>query len=369
MPAQMASSSRIAVHLVSLDGGGAERVCVDLIDRFVAEGVAVDLLLWRREGPYLSALPVAVRLFPLGTGGFYQRFRSLVAYLRDESPQALLCGMSLTNFPGVWAKWAARSGTRVILCETNTMAQYWDGTRLYVRFLRLTGPWTYRAADHVIAVSHGVAADLHKYFRVPKGQISVIHNPISVAKIRHAGSEPPIHPWFATDVPVIMSAGRLVPAKDFSTLITAFARVRERRQARLVIFGDGPERYSLANLADRLGVASDVDFPGFTETLFSHLANASAFVLSSAREGCPVVLMEALACGTPIVATDCHSGPREILGDQTGFLVPVADPEAMAAAIVRQIDGGKDKMHRSFPIEDYDIDKIAMRYLDILLNR
>ena len=369
MAADRKISCRIAVHLVSLDGGGAERVCVDLINRFVAEGVGVDLVLWRREGPYLSAVPEAVRLISLGAGGFYRRFRSLVAYLRDDSPQTLFCGMSLTNFVGVWAKLAAGSGTRVVLHETSTITQYWDAPRLYVRLMCLTGPWTYRAADHVVAVSQGVAADLRKYFRVPVEKLSVIHNPISVAKVRHAATLPPTHPWFGTDVPVVTGAGRLVPAKDFATLITAFASVRKQRRARLVIFGEGPERNSLINLASRLGVASDVDFPGFSETLLQNFAHASVFVLSSIREGFPNVLLEALACGAPVVATDCHSGPREILGDQADNLVPVADPEAMAAAILPQIDAGKINKPGSFRVEDYDIDIVARKYLDILLDR
>jgi glycosyltransferase involved in cell wall biosynthesis len=200
---------------------------------------------------------------------------------------------------------------------------------------------TYRLADAVVAVSNGVADDLAAFIGLPRDRIQTIYNPVVPANIEELASEPVSHPWFLPGgPPVVMGAGRLRQEKDFPTLVCAFARVRKERPARLVIFGesgydsDPAWEALLMKLAGELGVADDVSLLGWTANLFAYMARAAVFVLSSRWEGLSNVLIEAMACGCPVVSTDCPSGPREILdGGRFGRLVPVGDDLAMAHAI------------------------------------
>jgi glycosyltransferase involved in cell wall biosynthesis len=166
-----------------------------------------------------------------------------------------------------------------------------------------------------------------------------------------------------------MGVGRLNPQKDFGTLLRAFAALRREREARLIVLGEGEEREALARLAAELGVANDVDMPGFADNPYAHMSKAALFVLSSRFEGLPTVLVEAMACGTPVVATDCPSGPSEILeGGRLGGLVPVGDADALARAMAEALD-------RPVPTEllcaraaDFAVERAVDRYLELLLE-
>jgi glycosyltransferase involved in cell wall biosynthesis len=197
---------------------------------------------------------------------------------------------------------------------------------------RLSYPW----AQGVIAVSEEAADDLARVLNVPRWQIHVIYNPTYDDALLERAKEPVEHAWFRSgEPPVILGVGRLTHQKDFATLLRAFARVRKEVVCRLVILGEGDERARLQALAEELGVRRDVDLPGFVENPYAYMARAAIFVLSSRYEGLPNVLIEALACGVPVVSTDCPSGPREILLDgDAGVLIPVGDHDKMAQEII-----------------------------------
>jgi glycosyltransferase involved in cell wall biosynthesis len=204
--------------------------------------------------------------------------------------------------------------------------------RLVARFY----PW----ADYVVGVSAGVTEDLVRLADLRPERVRVISNPIVTADIREKARAPLDHPWFSDGGSVFVAAGRLRPQKDFSTLLHAFARVRARRPARLLILGEGPERTHLEDLARQLDVAGDVSLPGAASNPYAYMARATAFVLSSRWEGLPTALIEALSCGVPVIATDCPSGPREILANgRHGELVPVGDAQALAVAMEAALDG------------------------------
>ena len=186
----------------------------------------------------------------------------------------------------------------------------------------------------MVAVSDGVADDLAAWSGLARCRITTIYNPVATPDLAALQRAPVDHPWFQPGAPpVVMSAGRLGRAKDFPTLIRAFARVRRARPARLVIFGQGKTEAKttksiagLRQLAAGLGVAGDVALPGFVANPFAYMARAGAFALSSINEGLPGVLIQAMACGCPVVSTDCPSGPAEILaGGRYGRLVPPGD--------------------------------------------
>ena len=195
---------------------------------------------------------------------------------------------------------------------------------------------SYRSVDAIVAVSQGVADDIARTTGLPSARIRVICNPVVTAKMLGLAQEPVAHPWLRPDSPpVILAAGRLTKQKDFATLIRAFQRVRQSQPCRLLILGKGQLQSDLESLASALGVRDEVDFPGFVANPYAYMAKAALFALSSAWEGSPNVLTEALALGTPVVATDCPSGPREILqGGRYGRLVPVGDVQRLGEAII-----------------------------------
>jgi glycosyltransferase involved in cell wall biosynthesis len=191
-----------------------------------------------------------------------------------------------------------------------------------------------------VAVSHGAADDLARSAGLPRESMEVVYNPVITPALLALARRKPDHPWFDPgQPPVILGAGRLTAQKDFATLIRAFAEVRRRRPARLIILGEGEDRTRLLALAESLGVAEGVSLPGFKENAVAYMGASAMFVLSSAWEGLPTVLIEALAAGTRVVSTDCPSGPREILqGGRLGALVPVGDAPALATAVLRGLE-------------------------------
>jgi glycosyltransferase involved in cell wall biosynthesis len=201
-------------------------------------------------------------------------------------------------------------------------------------------------------VSKGVADDLALLIGLSRDRIDVIYNPVVSDNLLLKAQEPIDHPWFAAgEPPVILSVGRLSPQKDQAMLLRAFAKVRKSIPARLIILGDGDERAALEALARNLHIESDVAVPGFVENPFAYMNKSAVFALSSKYEGLPGVLIQAMACGCPVVSTNCPSGPAEILdGGKYGPLVPVGDEDAMAAALRQKLQEDRT----SPPVESLD---------------
>ena len=204
-----------------------------------------------------------------------------------------------------------------------------------------------------------------------RDRIHTIHNPVVSTDLDCKARESPKHPWFDDrPCPVILAIGRMKKVKDFSTLLRAFARLLDRRPARLIVLGEGRLRPSLLSLARELGIAEQVDFPGFQENPYAFLAKADLFVLSSRHEALPTVLIEAMACGCPVVSTDCPYGPREILEDgRLGPLVPVGDPEALAEAMARVLDEPPSQDLLRERASFFSVERAVERYEQLLLGK
>ena len=360
---------RLAV-LASFSGsGGVERMLVNLICGFVAAGREVDLLLIRVESPHLVGLPASVNRIPLGTKHSLLAIPALARYLRQARPRALLAAKDRAGRAAVLARALAGVDTRLVLrLGTNLSAslagysalrrawRYWPIRRLYPHL------------DRIVAVSAGVAADTATIARLPRGAITVIRNPVITPDLHQRAAAPCPHPWFQDEgTPVLLGAGRLQRQKDFPTLIRAFARVLEVRPCRLVIIGEGQERPALTALIGQLGLVDQVDLPGFQAQPLPFLARANLFVLSSAWEGSPNVLTEAMALGTPVVATNCPSGPAELLdGGRIAPLVPVGDPEALAAAILATLNQRPPADLLKYAVVDYEQAYSTRQYLAAL---
>jgi glycosyltransferase involved in cell wall biosynthesis len=328
---------KVAIYLPSLGGGGAERVTVTLANAFAARGLAVDLVLPNANGPYRSQVNPAIKIVDLNASRVLASAPRLVAYLRRERPASLLSVMNHANVVAVAAKALAGVRTRVIVSEHNTLSSsIGNGLSLndhvHLGLMKLC----YRIADGVVGVSDGVSDDLARCIRLPRDRITTIYNPIDAHQISLRSQVMVEHPWFAPGAPpVIVGIGRLTEQKNFKLLLDAFARLRSNRsgEVRLIILGEGELRGDLERQVEALGL-KDVSLPGFVSNPYAYARASAVFVLSSAWEGLPTVLIEAMACGVRVVSTNCPSGPSEILEDgKWGRLVPTNDVAALADAM------------------------------------
>jgi glycosyltransferase involved in cell wall biosynthesis len=329
--------ARIAIFVPTLLGGGAERVMMTLANEFAARGFAVDLVLAVAEGPYLSQLSDSVRIVDLKAGRVIMALWPLLRYLRSQRPVAMLSAMTHSNVVAILARELACVPTRLVVSERSTITV--DSCMAHgvvARLLYALVPLLYPRADGIVAVSQASANDLVGFAGLAAASVEAIFNPFDLQRIKILAAAPLTHHWFAAgQPPVVLAIGRLTEQKDFSNLIRAFARLRKSRPSRLIILGEGELRSELEAQGVACGLTiDDIQMPGFLANPFAYLAHCGVFVLSSRWEGLPGVLIEAMACGSPVVATDCPSGPHEILeGGRWGSLVPVGDEDALVKAI------------------------------------
>ena len=360
--------ARIALFTDSMMGGGAERVMAILANELVGRGIAVDLLLVRAVGEYLSQLSPVVHVVELPASRIATSVVPLARYLRQARPQCLLSTLTAVNLVALLAHRLSRSPARMVLREASTLSIAARSTpRLKDRVLPHLAKRAYPLADQIIAVSKGVANDLHDTWKIPRDKITVVYNPIVDADLAQLSAQPARHPWLEDpDRPLVLGVGRLTRAKNFALLLRAFALMRRQVPARLIILGEGEERAALTDLARELAIAEDVAMPGFADNPFAYMAKASVFVLSSSWEGLPGVLIQAMACGCPVVSTDCPHGPREILDEgRIGCLVPTDDPEALSAGMLAALRG---ELRQADPdwLAQFSTEHIIQRYLQVL---
>jgi glycosyltransferase involved in cell wall biosynthesis len=359
--------------LASFSGaGGVERMLINLVHAIAGLGREVDLLTIRTESPHLADLPAGVRRIDLGVRHSRTAVGPLARHLRELRPPVLLVAKDRAGRAAVLARRRAEVPTALALRLGTNLSAAMVHKHPLQRWLRcLPIRRLYPEIEHIVAVSDGVAADAARVARYPRERISVIRNPVVTPALAIRAQAPCAHPWLddaaKAEAPVIIGAGRLERQKDFPTLLGAFALVRAKRRCRLVILGDGAWRERLLGLAAELGIGDDLDLPGFQSNPYPYLGRASLFVLSSAWEGSPNVLTEALALGTPVVATDCPSGPREILdGGRIAPLVPVGDAAAMAAAMADMLDAPPPAARLTAAVEAYRAEVSARAYVALL---
>lgn len=360
---------KVAIFLPSLQGGGAERVMVNLARGLAELGLQVDLVLARAEGPLQAEVPKEVRVVDLGAKHVLYSLPGLVRYLRRERPSAMLSALDHANVVALWAKKLAGVPTRVVLSVHNPPSLDTANAQTFrAKLMPLWGQIFYPWAHTVVAVSQGVAKDLVQLTGLPMDKVKVIYNPAVTPELLAKAEEALDHPWFQPgEPPVILGAGRLTAQKDFPTLIRAFALVRRKLPSRLMILSEGEERPRLEALVRELGLEADVELPGFVDNPYKYMKHAGVFVLSSRYEGFGLVLVEAMACGTPVIATDCPSGPAEILeGGKWGRMVPVGNVQEMASEIIEQIQKNKtDSNQRGLT---FSLNHIAREYAEILCD-
>ncbi len=358
----------IAMVLHDLRGGGAERACLRLAGGMAAAGRAVNLILVKGQGAYLNDVPGGVNLTVLDCPRVWRAIPALAAHFRRTRPQAVLSALTHMNVATLAAATLCGTGVRVVVSERNQIsAKAHEAKGAWQRALYRATPLAYRAADRVVAVSGGVAGDLAQFARLAQERIRVIHNPVFSDDIEALAAREPEHPWFLrSNPPIVLAVGRLHRQKGFDTLIRAFAISRAQVDCRLVILGEGGERGLLQRQVERSGLSYDIDLPGFCANPFALMARAGAFVLSSRWEGFPNALIEAMACGAPVIATDCPSGPNEILQDAIAPLVPVDDAAALAEALVATLRRRPDTLATRARAREFSVPAAVERYLQVL---
>jgi len=393
-------NGKLAIFIKSLKGGGAERSTVNLANALAASGVDVDLLVVDEKGVFHDLVSDKVNLIRLRQASFVQTMRSLwrypmdllyllrlivipsspkpaaavpalADYLRKTRPRALLTALDYGNIAAVVARTVSDVDTRIVIGQRNQLSEGYTGRAKWrQKHISPTLRYFFERADAIVSVSKGVSKDLGEALKLPDHQLHAVYNAVYNSTLEEQSLEEMQHVWFNNkEIPVIIAVGKLKPQKDFETLIKAFALVRTKLKARLIILGEGPVLSDLNLLVEKLNIADHVIFEGFVQNPFKYMRNADLFVLSSKYEGLPGVLVQALACGCPVVSTDCPSGPREILENgKYGPLVPVADANALATAIIAQLQIRHDRDYLQIRGRSFSEEEAVRGYLRVLLG-
>lgn len=356
--------------------GGAGRVCSAVGKTLAQEGYDVDFLV---DGTYSAdsylekGLPSNGRVVRLTEScsdpghdprRYVELLSALTTYLRREEEGVLVSNLTKFNLMAVWASVLSGFGFGLVLVEHNLISPPITGRS---RILPWLVSMHYPFAQEVVAVSDDVTNELRGRCGVEPGTSTTIRNPLDVEQVVAKSRQKVDHKWLLDDIPVVMGVGRLVEQKQFSVLLQAFDLLTRHTEARLILAGSGPLKEELQNLTIDLEIEDRVDFLGFVSNPYKYMRRAGLLVVSSRYEGFGLTLTEALACGTPVVSTDCPGGPADILNDgEYGELVDVGDPRGLADAMSRTLKNPPDSDRLVERARHYDVDKVADRYAEVV---
>lgn len=358
----------ISILLPDLRGGGAERVNLDLAHEFARAGHQVEFVLRQSGGELLNHARTYFKVIDLGCSRVRHLPRALACYLRSRRPDGLVAAMWPLTIIAPAARLVASRSTRVIVSEHGLLsAQYRDRGRLHRVALRATTGLGYRMADAVVGVSEGVGSDMARISGIRRERICIINNPVRKPREPSLGALAAAEAlWDTSPGARILTVGWLKRVKNHALLLRAFARLKHPN-AQLMLVGSGELERELQQLASALGIANRVIFAGFHADPTPFYRTADLVVLSSNYEGFGNVIVEALANGTPVVSTDCPSGPGEILsGGEFGTLIPVRDADALVSAIEEALKRPHDSERLRARAHDFAPEKAAKAYLNLL---
>lgn len=361
-------ASKIILFIPDLTIGGAEKVTVNLANRLVENGHRVEILLIHKQGRLVDKITSNIEISVLPASRMRWAAIPLAWHLRQTKPDVVISSMTGANVITIIASRLAQVSARIIVTEHSTQ---WQQRSARIKRDITLAKYTYRFSDYVVGVSKGVSERIRNWARVPDNKIVTIYNPAITKEQIGTVYDPPSHQWFHdNDIEVVLSVGRHVEEKDYQTLIRAFSRLSEERdKVRLVLLGGGDLTPKYESLANNLGVREKIWMPGFVTEPYPYMAHANVFALSSRVESLSLVLIEAMACGTPVVSTDCPNGPSEVLVDgEYGELVPTADPESLKIALERTLSApiDEEKLHQR--ARDFSVDKATAHYENLFPN-
>lgn len=360
---------KITFFSESLRIGGTERVLVLLANALSQRGYQVDVIILERLNCNHSRLKSSINVIYLDCR---DRLRSsilpLAKYLFTHRPDVILPMSSYWAIPVYLAKLLVGSNVRIIpaihfeVLEMNALPPAETSINRFLRRLVL------RKVSNLVTVSRGNAAYMIKHFNLRPDRVHVINNPAVSEDIISQAEETVDHPWLSPsrDVPVILSVGRLSREKDYSTLLRAVHRVLHNRPVRMFFVGDGVERESLIVQTRELGIEQAVHFAGAAVNPYMYMRNSDMLVVSSRYESFGLVLVEAMACGTPVVSTICGTGPADILDNGSyGRLVPIGDDEALAKAMLATLSEQPNRSRLRQRAQQFSVDVAVDQYLSL----
>lgn len=379
--------SRFALLLSGVGVRSRERTLLAVAEAVAKQGVPTDIVTAGAPAGLEEALSERLRLVDLrrwwmcvpgvrrsSKMRMYASTPVLAWYLRRYRPEILLSASIPPNLVALWAQYLAGSKTAVILRQSNVVHSAdpaYRGVRPRSRDKHI--PRWYPRASAVVTVAQDLQANIRQVGGVPAERIYTVPNQNVPPNLGEWEEETVDHAWLAGNrhFRTLIAAGRMVAKKDYPTLLRAFSRVRQCLDVRLLILAnDGPESLRVRAVSEELGVAGAIEQVGFQANPYAWFARADCFVLSSISEGMPNVLVEALACGCPVVSTDCPTGPAEILGrGEYGRLVPVGDSEGLARAIVQTLTEPADRARLRARGRAFTRDRAVASYLRIIAAR
>ena len=361
---------RVAIVLPDLRGGGVERVRLILANEFLDLGFSVDLVLARVAGELLGDVPDRCRVIDLAAPRFRSVWPALHKYLRRERPRGVLAAMWPLTGIACFAARTSRVPFKLVVSEHNDFRMAPAITQAERHVLKLLGRWIYEPAAAVVAVSRGVEESLHQCAGLNHNKTRVIYSPFrQPIGGQFLSDDAPLLDWWNGASARLLTVGTLKAQKAHDVLLCALSKLRSHCDARLIILGDGPLRPETEELIVKLRLEDRVRMPGFRLDPFPFMTLADLFVLSSAWEGFGNVLIEAMACGTPVVSTDCPSGPREALADGVyGTLVPPNDPGKLAQAIAEALRRPADAERLKFRSRQFSPRSAAQSYLEAMFG-
>jgi glycosyltransferase involved in cell wall biosynthesis len=355
-----------------LGQGGADRVTLTLLRSLDRKLFAPSLVLFRQAGEYIDDLPSDVKLYSLNVSSSWTAWIRLIPLLRQHKPDIVFSTSSGTNLDVVLAHRLSNQRGRLVISERTIVSRTHGSIKR--KLMLLLKRWLYDKADVITTVSQCAKKDMVDQYGIHPHRITVVYSPVETTSIKQLGLEQVEHPWFNENIPIVLAAGRLVWQKDYFTLIKAFKVLREQRRARLVILGDGTLRSNLTKLVQEIGLEDDILMPGFDKNPFKYMSRCTMFVSSSVQEGLANVLIQAMACGAPVLSTDCKCGPSEVIDQPgiNGFLVPVGSIEMLADKMMYLLDNPeirKQVGNAGRQSAERFSGKVAMQYyVEALLN-
>ncbi len=363
----MNGDKSLHIFMPSLDGGGMEKMMINLSKSLLRLGVKVNFILMNEKGDYTGSIKKELKVVSFDVKNMVSSVPYLAEYIKNRRPDKIMSVGRASNITLLLASKITEHEFEKVISLRNIVNEERNKWKdlIYKYLIKIT----YNGADKYIPISYGVYEDHKRIVDISKDKTKVIYNPAFRKEIVDKSKKKVKHKWFNGKDKIILSAGRLCRQKNFVLLVKAFSKVNNVIDSKLAILGKGEKREDIIRAARKVGVRDKVDLLGFVSNPYKYMAKADLFVLPSRWEGFGNVIVEAMAVGTSIVATNCPGGPAEILENgKWGDLVPTNSPKAMANAIVdnlRNPQNGDDLIRRA---KNFCIDKIAPEYEQFLFK-
>ena len=358
-------TKKICLFIPNAEGGGAEKIFINLANFLNQEKYEVNLVLSNKNGKYLNLINDSIKVFDLKSKKISFSIIPLILYLRSEKPDYVFSALNHANVIcslSILLSFIKTNHFITIHNILSTNSNYKFIDKFIIKLMRIMSKFSKR----LIAVSDSVKDDLVKNFSFRSSNIIVLNNPIDIDGIKVKSNEGFINKKYGK---FILGCGRLNIQKDFQLLIKAFSKICSQKKLNLVILGEGEELENLMKLTNELGIAEKVFFEGFVKNPYSYFKNCEVFVLSSKWEGLPTVLIEAMACNCKVISTDCPGGSAYILEDgKWGELTHVGDVDDLSNAMLKTLSN-TSSIETNIRAKDFSKQKTMKKYISLIEDR